>query len=249
VYLPDRTIKKHLQQFYDDVIDASRGGEFSTNGSIDEAKIMARIPVWSVPARVLLPSLAQVFEINLRAQSNVIRSVTSAAVAGYQKANGAPPAALSHLVPEYFKSVPVDPMTGLELEYSMAADGKQVVGLERVTRENEDAIRAKRRKPVIINARSSAWQKYVDAFKKEHGLQEGQATAAEGILRSMESQAISYEITHGESIQKLRAAGDSPQLEHEMKPMEEMFGELKKRLDALLTAKQREAAKAADARP
>jgi hypothetical protein len=243
VYLPDRAMKRHLKQYFDDVNEDIRSGR----GTIEEGRIFGKIPVWSFPARMLLPSLSRVYELTLRSQCNVERTKVGAAVEAFRQRHGALPNTLAGLVPEYLPAVPVDPMTNVEMEYSPGADGKPV-GVEQVSSKNEEAIRAKRLKPVIVNARASEWQRYVIAFKRDYKLSESQAAAVDGILRSLEAQAISYEVTHGESIQKLQAMGNTAELARETAPIDQIFEELKKRLDIVPDARQRSEVKKAEPR-
>lgn len=243
VYFPDRAVRRHLRGFYDNILEQSRATAGGGIPAINEEQALSQIPPWNVPARVMLPSLTRVYEISLRHQSNSLRTRIALAAQAYKLEHGQLPPTLSTLVPAQLPAVPIDPMTGAELEYALAPDGAGYTGLEPVNSKNEEQIRAKRKTPVIVNRRASEWRKYVDEFSATHALDAGQRNAAEGILRSMESQAVSFEAARGESIQRLRAAGNEAALAKELKPLDDLFTELKKRLDALPTAKQRAAAK------
>ncbi len=243
VHFPDRAVRRHLRGFYDNILEQSRATAGGGIPTVNEEQALAQIPAWNVPARVMLPSLTRVYEISLRHQSNALRTRAALAAQAYKLEHGQLPPTLATLVPAQLPAVPIDPMTGAELEYALTPDGTGYAGLEPVNSKNEEQIRAKRRMPVIINRRASDWRKYVDAFTAAHALDEGQRNAAEGVLRSLESQAVSFEAARGESIQRLRAAGDDAALAKELKPLDDLFTELKKRLDAIPTAKQRAAAK------
>src|SRR6185436_18848767 len=95
VYMPERTMKRHLKQYFDDVNDDIRSGK----GSINEGEYVGKIPVWSFPARMLLPSLARVYELTLRSQSNVKRTKVGAAVEAFRQQHGTLPNTLAALVP------------------------------------------------------------------------------------------------------------------------------------------------------
>jgi len=243
VYFPDRAVRRHLRGFYDNILEQSRATAGGGIPTINEVQALEQIPPWNVPARVMVPSLTRVYEISLRHQSNSLRTRVALTAQAYKLEHGQLPPTLSALVPAQLPAVPIDPMTGLELEYSIGPGGAGYTGLEPVNSKNEEQIRAKRKVPVIVNRRASDWRKYVDAFTAAHALDEGQRNAAEGVLRSLESQAVSFEAARGESIQRLRAAGDDAALAKELKPLDELFTDLKKRLDAIPTAKQRAAAK------
>lgn len=243
VHFPDRAVRRHVRGFYDNILEQSRATAGGGIPTINEEQALAQIPPWSVPARVMVPSLTRVYEISLRHQSNALRTRVALAAQAYKLEHGQLPPTLSALVPAQLPAVPIDPMTGLELEYSIGPGGAGYTGLEPVNSKNDEQIRAKRKVPVIVNRRASDWRKYVDAFAAAHALDEGQRNAAEGVLRSLESQAVSFEAARGESIQRLRAAGNDAALAKELKPLEDLFAELKKRLDAIPTAKQRAAAK------
>jgi hypothetical protein len=243
LYLPDRTIKKQLREHYDALAAAGKPREDGTVITIEEDSLFRKIPAWNGPVRMIVPSLSRAYELTLMSRSNFERARLSMAVAAYRADHGEPPPSLAALTPTYVGSIPPDPMTGYDFEYQVASDAAGgFKGLERVTRENEAELQKKRRAPAILSPRASRWRRYAQSVCDRYQFTGSQRTAAEAILRDMESRAGQYEQTQGVKLMELVEAGQSEELARKVGPLDQMFNELKQRLDTLPDAKQRAAA-------
>lgn len=252
LYLPDRAVKDQLRHHYDVMAKAGKPREDGTVVMLDEEDLFRRIPVWNAPARMALPSFSRVFELVLMARGNLERAKLSLAINRYRAEHGQVPSSLSALAPQYVASIPPDPMTGYDFEYQPDAAAKSgYKGLERVTRDNEAELQKKRKAPAILSPRASRWRRYVESVCDRYSFTDAQRASAEAILREMESRAAQYEQVHGAKLKELIEAGQSSELTDKMGPLDQMFGEIKQRLEALPDAKQRAAAEksAQDNRP
>jgi hypothetical protein len=211
--------------------------------TIEEDTLFNSVPAWNFPARMILPSLSMTYEVMLMTRSNFERAKLSLAVAAYRADQGELPPSLAALAPTYVASIPADPMTGYDFDYKLATDdAKGYKGLDRVTGENRAELQKKRQVPAILSPRASRWRRYVQSVCDRYQFSEPQRTAAEAILRDMESRAGQYEQTQGAKLQELVSAGQSDELSRKVEPLDRLFNELKQRLEALPDAKQRAAA-------
>lgn len=95
----------------------------------------------------------------------------------------------------------------------------------------------------------SAWESYVKQFIKKHDLDSDRANSAMAILKDIREQARSYEATHSKELKRLGqavSAADSvvrPRLQAQLNelraPVDDLFGELRARLENLLTESER----------
>lgn len=240
LYLPDRVMKQHIKAHYDAIETAARRDNGVPGEMIDEAELFAQVPQWDVVSRIVLPSLSRAYELTLRSESNSTRARLSTAVAAYKQERGEYPDALTALVPEYVSRVPIDPMTGYEFDYKV--EGDKPAGLEPIGKENIEKLVEKRKQPAILNPRASRWRRYVEDFCERYDLTPQQRAAADAILRNMEGQAYSFERAHGAKLQELIEAGETERAKKNMGPLDQMYEQLKKRLEAIPTAAQRTAA-------
>ncbi|MCZ6816133.1 MAG: hypothetical protein O7F76_05475, partial [Planctomycetota bacterium] len=82
LYLPDRSMKKHMRDHYEALIAASKHEDGSVGIDLEaEAALMTRLPAWDVLGRILLPSFSRSHELALRGRSNLVRARTALAVA------------------------------------------------------------------------------------------------------------------------------------------------------------------------
>ncbi len=94
-----------------------------------------------------------------------------------------------------------------------------------------------------------AWESYVKQYIKRHGLDAGQTNAAMAILKELKDRGKSYRLKYRAELKRLEravAAADpaarprfQAQLDQVRRPIDELFGELRSRLDGLLTESQR----------
>lgn len=244
LYLPDRAMKRNFNRHYDSVVEATRPRDDGAVGAIiEEQKLIQQIPAWDVVSKMALPSLSKVHELTLRGESNFVRAQLKMAAEAFNQDHGKHPDRLSSLVPHYISKIPADPMTGYEFEYQSAGTGEPPKGIAIITRESAKELRKKRRTPAILNPRASKWRSYTQDFVKRYQLTDRQRSAAESVLRDIEARAADFERTHGAKIKELMDAGNSDAADRRMEPIDKLFGELKKRLNALPTAKQRAAHK------
>jgi hypothetical protein len=242
LYLPDRAMKANFSRHFDAVVEANRRAESGMPGPpLEEDKLFQQIPAWDTVSRMMLPSLSRAHELSLLSRSNFARTRMKLAVEAYKLEHGEYPPALTALVPEYVRTVPVDPMTGYEFEYRPTSGEKPgVAGLERVTSENIPDLVKKRRMPAILSPRASKWRRHVEAVCQKYEFTEKQRSSAEAVLREMEARAGRYEQTQGQKLAQLIEAGESPELSKRIGPLDQMFDELQKRVEALATSEQRQ---------
>ena len=245
LYLPDRAIKKNFSRHYDALIKTSKTAEDGTVGDIiEESKLFEQIPAWDFVTRMMMPSLSRAHELTLRGKSNFVRTRLRLAAAAYKADHGRDPPTLASLVPLYIAEAPADPMTGYDFDYEATGGAEGGPGgLAMVSRENEEELRKKRRTPAILNPRASKWRRFVRNFAKRYQFSDPQQAAAEAVLRDVEARAADFERAQGARIQQLIEAGKSEAAAEKMGPLDRLFGELKKRLDALPTTQQRAHAK------
>lgn len=98
----------------------------------------------------------------------------------------------------------------------------------------------KRRMPAILSPRASKWRRYVISFADRHEFSDSQRSAAESILRDVESRAAAFEQTQGQRLRDVIDTGDEAAAKAGVGPLDELFSELKRRLETLPTAGQRE---------
>lgn len=236
VYMPDRLIKKHNRSYYDRMIAAARDEEQTGNLKLDEDKLLADIPAWNVIGKIMLPSLARTHDVTLLRRANFERTRVAMAAAAYKKTHGQAPTTLADLTPAFLSSVPKDPLTGRELEYSPAADGKSFTGLEPIEGDKAKAFH-ERRKVHAEAQRAEAthpWRLLVKEYTDRYQFDEAQRTAADAIFRELEARSIAY------------AKSLAPNQKPDPAVEEQLTAELIKRLTDLPTAAQRAADKKQD---
>ena len=251
LYLPDRVMKKQLKAHYAALASAGKPREDGTIVPIEEDKLFANIPMWNIPVRMIAPSLGRANELTLRSHSNFQRAKLALAVAAYKAEQGTPPPTLSSLAPKYVASIPIDPVTGSDFDYTVeSGDRPAVKGLEQIGKDNEGEILKKRRAAAILNPRASRWRRYVQSVCERYQFTDAQRASAEAVLRDMEARALRYEQAEGAKLKELVDADKpSEELNKKLGPLDKMFNELKQRLEALTTADQRRAAAQQQAEP
>ncbi|HWL92976.1 MAG TPA: hypothetical protein VNT79_05535 [Phycisphaerae bacterium] len=240
VYIPDRAVKRHFNDHYDRLVEATKPKDGGFGEIVEEEKLFENIPPWDFIARSMVPSLGRVHETTLMAQSNAVRAQLRLATEAYRAEKGAYPTSLSALVPSFLSEVPADPMTGYDFDYQPGAGDAAHGGLSQITRESAEELRKKRRTPAILNPRASKWRRMVTYWADSHSFDAVQRAAADAILRDIEARASAFEQSHGATIQSMLEKGNNADAEVRMKPLDDLFKELMKRLDTLPTAKQRE---------
>lgn len=243
LYLPDRTMKKHIARHLDDLAEAGRPQPDGTIRTIDEARLFEAIPAWNVIGRGFAPSLSRVMELVLRARSNSERAKLTVAVAAYQAERAQLPPTLAALTPDYISTLSADPFTGAEFDYQATTEGRPAVkGLELITNVNEAEHLKKRKFAAILSPRAARWRRYVQESCENYGFTDAQRTSAEAVLRDVESRAARYEQAEGAKLQQLIEADRAEEVAEKVGPLQRLFTELQKRIDALPTAQQRAAA-------
>ncbi len=247
LYAPDGAMKRHFNQHYDALVEATKHEDGTVGMTLDEEELLGRIPAWDITAKIFLPSLSRAHELVLRNDSNFVRTQLTLAAEAYRQDHGRLPPTLSAMVPEYIAAVPLDPMTGFDFEYAAkpAKRGERASGLALITRDSEEELRKKRRTPKILNPRESKWRRFVRDYAERHRFTDAQRTSAESILRDIEARAAAHDRQHGEQIQDLVEADGSQAGAERGGPLGKLFVELEKRLGSLPTAKQRSAVKKA----
>lgn len=222
LYYPDRQMKQHHRAYFERMIAAARHEDGSVGLDKTEEEILATVPRWNLIGRMMLPAVSRTHETTLMSRSNFQRARIATAVAAYKKTTGRYPASIGELTPKFLPSLPVDAMTGHAFEIAPAPDGKGVTGIERLSRENEASVRAKRRTPDRVSAavRAGVWREMAGEYAERYRFDAAQKAAAEAIVRDLES----------------RAAGKTPSGEKTITALTE---ELKRRLENLPTAEQK----------
>ena len=243
IYLPDRAIKRHVKHHYEKVLEGTRPKKDGTPGSVlEEDKLIEDVPAWDVLTRATLPSFSRVHELTLMNSSNFERTRLRVAARAYKQDHGSLPPDLQALTPTYLSNIPADPMTGYDFEYqAFHSDDGDLVGLNKVTRDNIEALKKKRRTPAILTPRASKWRRHVMRFADQYDFNDRQRASAEGILRDIEARAAAFERTQGAKIQQLIDENDHQGARAEMGPLDKLFNELDQRLSKLPTRKQRAA--------
>ena len=243
VYLPDRAMKRNLNNYYDRIEQGTRKQKDGTPGSIlEEDKLIEAIPAWDVVNYATIPSLAYTYEATLRYESNFERAKLRVATEAYRKDNGRMPPTLEALTPAYVRRINADPLTGYDFDYRPEkTPSGDIVGLEIVTRDSADELRKKRRTPAILTPRASKWRRYTMNYIERYELDAAQRNSAESILRDVEAKATIFERAQGAKLKELIERGDTETARNRMGPLDSLFDELTKRLDRLPTASQRAA--------
>lgn len=126
LFLPDRTVKGHMNDYYDAIKrQAKAGRRESAKDSFDEEQyVKEKVPAWDVLSRTLLPSLsrAQYLFERLRADAALGRVVV-AIMEFSGKNEGHPPKSLSELGDADVQKSFEDPFSGQPMQYRATTDG------------------------------------------------------------------------------------------------------------------------------
>ncbi len=94
--------------------------------------------------------------------------------------------------------------------------------------------------PKWLSYEPTTWLSYVVEFRRKYGLEKGQVTTADSIHSELLARATNYVEDHAVALQAVPA---EQRVEHEAyKPIVDLFGQLKERLDAIPTTAQRQRA-------
>lgn len=233
LYLPDRLMKKHSRSYYDRMVAMTRDEERTGIVRLNEEDFLADIPAWNVIGRMMLPSLSRSYEITKVRRANFERTRVAVAVAAYKKSRGQYPTKLADLTPAFISALPKDPLTGQDIEYAAAADGKSHTGLEPIDGDKAKAYYERRKVQAEARRQEAAhpWRILVKEYTDRYQFDEAQRTAADAIFRELEARSAAYA--------KSLVANQKPD-----PAVEEQFtSELVKRLSNLPTQAQRDAAK------
>lgn len=235
LYLPDRTMKRHVDRFYNDMFasiqPAADGQPEQMTG--DDDVFMKSIPAWNVYARIMMPSLTRSFELSTINRSNQLRAQVQLAVTAYERRNKRQAASLDELVPEFLPQVPIDPMTGNPLAYHPLARSSSTqgpVGLELLDRNAKPGLPAPPSpagpaaaggaagpgdatgdEPYVAHRSGdpsppmSEWGAYVARFTAHYKLTESQVAAAQAMRAELESRATQFDRANGARLTELRA--------------------------------------------
>lgn len=232
LYLPDRLMKEHSRAYYDRLIATARDEARIGGLQNDEDRLLGAVPVWNVIGRMMLPAISRTHDVVMLRRANFERTRVTVAAAAYKKAHGQFPARLADLAPAYISSVPKDPLTGRELEYAPAADGKSHTGLEPIDGDRARAFYDRGKSQPAGGAAGPVhpWRLLVKEYTDRYQFDEAQRTAADAIFRELEARSAAYV--------KSLAANQKPDPEVE----EQFTSELIRRLSDLPTQAQRAAA-------
>ncbi|HPF37185.1 MAG TPA: hypothetical protein P5081_13290 [Phycisphaerae bacterium] len=243
VYLPDRAMRRHLDDFYGAVRRSVTPLDDGTPGTvIDFESVIRQVPAWDVINASVLPGFDRIYELTLRLHSEDQRSKLRVAIAAYRAENHRPPATLDALTPRYLERISADPMTGSDFDYNgRTAESGAPLGLEDISSPMMETLRQQRLAPATRKQRSSKWRRYVARFNDRYQLTDSQRNSAESILRDIERQAGEFESRHAEQIRRLIENGEDDAARRAAAPLESLFEDLRHRLQRLPTARQRAA--------
>ncbi|MCA9254241.1 MAG: hypothetical protein KDA33_01330 [Phycisphaerales bacterium] len=243
VYLPDRAMRRHLDDFYGAVRRSVAPLDDGTPGTvIDFESVIRQVPAWDMINASVLPGFDRIYELTLRSHSEDQRSKLRVAIAAYRAENRRPPATLDALTPRYLERIAADPMTGSDFDYDGRINESGAPrGLEDISSPMMDTLRQQRLAPATLKRRASKWRRYVARFNDRYRLTDSQRTSAESILRDIERQAGEFESRHAEQIRRLIEDGEDEAARRAAAPLESLFEDLRHRLQRLPTARQRAA--------
>lgn len=118
--LPDRTIKAHMNAYYDELIDrASKPAYAADWGNFDEEEAVNSIPSWNVIARIMLPSVSRASILSERCRMQARATRVSVALRLFAAENeGLPPRRLEELANWLPAEDLTDPFSGREFQYA-----------------------------------------------------------------------------------------------------------------------------------
>ena len=123
---PDRIMKRHLQGYYDKVLERAAMGPHEGGAmEFDEERYIAEeIPKWDVLPRILLPSLSRVIVLGERLKTGVAHARTIVAIRRYTlEHDKQPPPSLQDVVDMLPEDAMIDPFSEDLLVYRRTADG------------------------------------------------------------------------------------------------------------------------------
>ncbi|MCP4594309.1 MAG: hypothetical protein GY842_26570 [bacterium] len=125
VFLPDRTIKRHMYSFYDRLAEIARTPYYDERvRNFDEERLHEAIPTWDVFSRTLLPSLSRSRILGERCRADTRATTLALALRGYaQEHRGKNPAELAELGGGVDSEDLIDPFGGGEFGYTRSSRG------------------------------------------------------------------------------------------------------------------------------
>ncbi|MFH0983762.1 MAG: hypothetical protein V2A79_19780 [Planctomycetota bacterium] len=125
VFLPDRTIKRHMLEYYDPLVETVHVPYYDPRvRDFEEEKAILSIPQWDVLSRFLLPSLSRARLLGARLQTDTQATTLVLALRRHARENqGKYPATLADLSIELEPDDLIDPFSGVEFKYTRTADG------------------------------------------------------------------------------------------------------------------------------
>ena len=123
VFLPDRTIKRHMIEYYDAWVETTRVPYYDERvQNFDEQQQIMRIPRWDVFSRALLPSLSRARVLTAHCRTDTRATTLALALRLHALRNrGKYPADLADLSVEIEPDDRIDPFGGGEFGYATAS--------------------------------------------------------------------------------------------------------------------------------
>jgi hypothetical protein len=125
LFLPDRTIKKQMGAYYDELIERAAKPAYEARwNEFDDEQLVLAIPQWNVLARILLPSLtrASILAERVRMQSLATRLCVALLLHAEQH-DGEIPTRLTDLRDEVPAADLIDPFSGREFVFNRQNTG------------------------------------------------------------------------------------------------------------------------------
>ena len=126
LFFPDRSIKKHMFDYYDLVLElAHRGPRRGAELEFDENEyIQNKIPKWDLFSRMFLPSLSRATALGVRIKATLALTRTMVAIRIHTLQNkGEPPESLYEIEGKLPEGATIDPFSDEPLRYVRTADG------------------------------------------------------------------------------------------------------------------------------
>ena len=120
VFLPDRTIKRHMAAYYDAWVESARVPYYDERvQNFDEEEQITSIPRWDVLSRALLPSLSRARVLGAHCRTDTRATTLALALRLHARQNrGKYPAGLADLCVEVDADDLIDPFAGGEFGYA-----------------------------------------------------------------------------------------------------------------------------------
>jgi hypothetical protein len=129
--IPDRTIKRHMNHYYDELIEvAEQPAHAAAWNDFDDEDAVDAIPRWNVVAHIVLPSLSRASILGQRGSMRARATRLAVALRLFAKQHeGMPPARLEELLPGLPAEDLIDPYSGEPFRYDRRGSAWRFYGI------------------------------------------------------------------------------------------------------------------------